>query len=125
MSTPGREELDEPGRGRVSDGGLQAVAAQDHQRVLLRVEPACASQGAGHQAEDRRRRSQPEHRRHPRTNTPRTGSQRTAESEPETSLNSRGDMRAERTKLGEQPTEASLRAYTGTPAHAQSMWVSV
>lgn len=39
VSAPGGVELDQPGRRRVSDRGLQAAAAQDHQRVLLRVQP--------------------------------------------------------------------------------------
>lgn len=43
VSTPGGEELDQPSRGRVRDGGLQVAAAQDHQRVLLRVQAGSGS----------------------------------------------------------------------------------
>lgn len=43
VSAPGGEELEQPGRGRVGDGGLQAAAAQDHQGVFLRVEAGGAS----------------------------------------------------------------------------------
>lgn len=55
MSTPGRVELDQPGRGRVTDGGLQAGAAQDHQWVLLRVQLACGAQAPGEEPEDQPR----------------------------------------------------------------------
>lgn len=40
VSTPGGEELEQPGRRGVGDGALQAAAAQHDQRVLLRVQAA-------------------------------------------------------------------------------------
>lgn len=64
MSTPRREELDQPGRGRVGDGGLQAAAAQDHQRVLLRVQAAGGSRPAEGEPEGGPQ-DEPEHRCRP------------------------------------------------------------
>lgn len=55
VSAPRGVELDQPGRGRVTDGGLQAAAAQDHQRVVLRVQPGCATQAPRDKPEDARR----------------------------------------------------------------------
>lgn len=60
VSTPGGEELDQPGRGRVRHGGLQAAAAQDHQRVLLRVQPGGGRHTPGEEPEADRRRFEPE-----------------------------------------------------------------
>lgn len=62
VSTPGREELDQPGRGRVRDARLQAAAAQDHQRVLLRVQAGGGSHTPGDEPQDDRgSKPQPEH----------------------------------------------------------------
>lgn len=55
VSTPGGEELDQPGRGRVPDGGLEAAAAQDDQRVLLRVQAGGGSHTPGDEPQDERR----------------------------------------------------------------------
>lgn len=55
VSAPRGVELNQPGRGRVTDGGLQAAAAQDHQRVILRVQPGRAAQAPRDKPEDARR----------------------------------------------------------------------
>lgn len=55
VSAPGGEELDQPGGGRVGDGGLEAAAAQDQQRVLLGVEAGGGSHTAGDEPQDERR----------------------------------------------------------------------
>lgn len=56
VSTPGGEELDQPGGRRVGDGGLEAAAAQDQQRVLLRVQAGGGgSRTPGHEPQDERR----------------------------------------------------------------------
>lgn len=66
VSTPGGEELDQPGRGRVRDGGLQAAAAQDHQLVLLRIQAGGGSHTPGDEPQDDRRfKPEPEHPRRP------------------------------------------------------------
>lgn len=54
VSTPGGEELDQPGRGRVRDGGFEAAAAQDDQRVLLRVQAGGGSHTPGDEPQDER-----------------------------------------------------------------------
>lgn len=62
VSAPGGEELEQPGRGRVPDGRLQAAAAEDHQRVLLRVQPGRGAHTRGDQPQDHRRfEPEPEH----------------------------------------------------------------
>ena len=94
VSTPGGEELDQPGRGRVTDGGLQAAAAQDHQRVLLRVQAGSSSHAPGDEPEDDRHfEPEPEHLGRPGKETPRTGCQRAGQFAPR-SRGDRGDMRA-------------------------------
>lgn len=55
VSTPGGEELDQPRRGRVRDGGLEAAAAQDDQRVLLRVQAGGGTHTPGDEPQDERR----------------------------------------------------------------------
>lgn len=55
MSAPGGEELDQPGGGRVADGGLKAAAAQDPQRVLLSVQAGGGSHTPGDDPQDERR----------------------------------------------------------------------
>lgn len=95
VSTPGGVELDQPGRGRVTDGGLQAAAAQDHQRVLLRVQTGCGSQTPGDEPEDGRRfEPELEHPCRPGRVTPTAGCQRDGEFLPKTSRETRADMRA-------------------------------
>lgn len=54
VSAPRRVELDQPGRGGVADGRLEAAAAQDHQRVLLRVQPRSGTQSPVEEAEQHR-----------------------------------------------------------------------
>lgn len=94
MSAPGGVELDQPGRGRVTDGGLQAAAAQNHQRVLLRVQPSRGSQATGDKAEHHRRfKPEPEHPCRAGRGTQRADRHRTEEFIPKTSSESRGDMR--------------------------------
>lgn len=62
VSTPGGEELDQPGRRGVGDGALQAAAAQDDQRVLLRVQAGGGTHAALSQPQDDRRfQPDPEH----------------------------------------------------------------
>lgn len=64
VTAPGGVELEQPGRGRVGNGGLQAVAAQNHQRILLRVQPPGGAQRAAAEPEEARRlEPQPEHLR--------------------------------------------------------------
>lgn len=55
MSAPGGEELDQPGGGRVGDGGLEAAATQDQQRVLLGVQAGGGSHTPGDEPQDERR----------------------------------------------------------------------
>lgn len=54
VSTPGGEELEQPGRRRVGDGALQAAAAQDDQRVFLRVQAAGDTHATVSQPQDDR-----------------------------------------------------------------------
>lgn len=54
VSTPGGEELEQPGRRRVGDGALQAAAAQDGQRVFLRVQAAGDTHATVSQPQDGR-----------------------------------------------------------------------
>lgn len=62
VSTPGGEELDQPSRGRVRDGGLKAVAVQDHQRVLFRVQAGSGSHAARDEPQyDQNFKPEPEH----------------------------------------------------------------
>lgn len=53
VSTPGREELEQPGRRRAGDGALQAAAAQDNQ-VFLRVQAAGDTHATVSQPQDDR-----------------------------------------------------------------------
>lgn len=55
MSAPGGEELDQPGGGRVGDGGLEAATAQDQQRVLLGVQAGGGSHTPGNDPQEERR----------------------------------------------------------------------
>lgn len=55
VSAPGGEELDQPGGGRVGDGGLEAAATQDQQRVLLGVQAGGGSHTPGDEPQDERR----------------------------------------------------------------------
>lgn len=122
VSTPGGEELDQPGRGRVRHGGLQAAAAQDHQRVLLRVQPGGGRHTPGEEPEADRRRfePEPEHPCGPDRDTrraepsreraePRAGRQTAGEVLPKTSRERRADMRAA-TCVFQQRADVSLRA---------------
>lgn len=64
VSTPGGEELDQPGRRGVGDGALQAAAAQEDQRVLLRVQAGGGTDAAVSQPQDGRYfQPEPEHPR--------------------------------------------------------------
>lgn len=94
VSAPGGEELDQPGRGGVTDRGLKAAAVQDHQRVLLRVQPGSGSQGPAEEPEEERRLkvANPCHQNQSRTG--RAGGRRVGECLPETSTQIWGDMRA-------------------------------
>lgn len=95
VSAPGRVKLDQPGRGGVEDGRLQAAAAQDHQRVLLRVQPGRGSRRAAGEPQDGRgSEPQPKHPYRPGRDTPRAGGQRTGESVPRRRRRWWGDMRA-------------------------------
>lgn len=93
VSAPGGVELDEPGRGGVSDGRTETAAAQDHQRVLLRVQPGRGAPTAGgEQPQPHREEPEPEHSSRSTGDTQRAGQRQ--EFMPETGSFIRADMRA-------------------------------
>lgn len=95
VSAPGRVKLDQPGRGGVGDRLLQGAAAQDHQRVLLRVQPDWASRrSAGEPKDGRCLEPQPKHPRCPGWDTPRAGGHKTGEFLSKTRRCCWGDMSA-------------------------------